>query len=140
MRYWDSSALVPLLIAEPASERVRGWLEKDASIVTWVWTRVEIAGAIERRARDGALTRALRREALDRLEAFSASWDEVTDVLAVRSRALAILRRQPVRAADAAQLGAALLVAEPEFARLPFACLDEGLAAAAEREGLTVLV
>ena len=29
MRYWDASALVPLIIEEPSTELVHGWLEKD---------------------------------------------------------------------------------------------------------------
>lgn len=139
MRYWDASALIPLVIAEPATKRVRSWIERDASIVTWAWTRVEITGAVERRAREGLLSRQQRRDALARFDALASAWDEVTDVLAVRTRAIPLLARHPLRAADAAQLGAALLVTEPDFTAVPFVCLDERLAAAAEREGLIVL-
>lgn len=138
MRYWDASALVPLVVAEPGTNAVRSWLESDASIVTWAWTRVEIVSAVERRAREGSLSRQQRRDALGRFEALADAWDEVTDVLAVRARAIPLLARHPLRAADAAQLGAALLVAEPDYG-VPFVCLDERLASAAEREGLTVL-
>ena len=60
MRYWDASALVPLVVAEPQSGRVRGWLAEDDGIVTWAWTRTEIVGAIERRTREGSLTRSQR--------------------------------------------------------------------------------
>ena len=139
MRYWDASALVPLVVNEPVTKLVRSWADDDPSIVTWAWTRVEIVGAVERRARDGSLTRAQRREALARFEALAEAWDEVTDVLAVRARAIPVLARHALRAADAAQLGAALLVTEPDHGAVPFVCLDERLATAAEREGLTVL-
>ena len=64
----------------------------------------------------------------------------MADLLAVRKRALSLLARHPLRAADAAQLGAALLVAEhlpPDFT---FVCLDDRLGEAAEREGLQVLL
>jgi len=54
-------------------------------------------------------------------------------------RALPLLARHPLRAADAAQLGAALLVADPDPASLVMVVLDRRLAAAAEREGLVVL-
>ena len=108
MRYWDASALVPLVVAEPDSELVRMWLSEDDQIVTWAWSRTEITSAIERRAHDGSLSRHQRREALRRFEAFAESWDEVTELLAVRSRANALLARHPLRAADAGQLGAAL--------------------------------
>lgn len=136
MRYWDASALVPLVISEPSSETVRAWLSDDERIVTWAWTRVEITSAVERRARQGLLSRAQRRDALGRFEALAETWDEVTDVLAVRSRAIPLLARHPLRAADAAQLAAALLVSEQVVDGFAFVCLDETLTSAAEREGL----
>ncbi len=139
MRYWDASALVPLIVAEPDSDRVRGWLSEDDHIVTWVWTRTEITGAIERRTREGLLSRRQRREVLDRLAALAGRWDEVTDVLAVRSRADALLARHPLRAADAGQLGAALLVQEQLAGSLTFACRDRRLLSAADLEGLRIL-
>jgi hypothetical protein len=66
-------------------------------------------------------------------------WDEVEDLAAVRSRAMALLSRHPLRAAEAAQLGAALLAAEADPSSMTFVCLDEPLALAAEREGFRVL-
>ncbi|MCY3810016.1 MAG: type II toxin-antitoxin system VapC family toxin [Gemmatimonadetes bacterium] len=138
MRYWDASALVPLVVSEPGSRLARSWLLKDDHIVTWAWTRTEITSAIERRAREGALAWVERRAALDRLRGFAAGWDEVIDVLAVRTRANAVLARHPLRAADAGQLGAALLVSEQLTGPLVFLCLDQRLGEAAEREGLRV--
>ncbi len=139
MRYWDASALVPLVVAEERTREVRGWLAEDPSVVTWAWTRVELASAVERRAREGALSRSERRTVLDRFDEFAAAWDEVVDLFAVRARARALLARHPLRAADAAQLGAALLVAEDDPASATFVCLDDRLALAAEREGMRVL-
>ena len=139
MKYWDASALVPLLVAEPGSSAVRNQLAEDRHIVTWAWTRTEIVSAIERRAREGPLSRPQRRELLDRLAAFADSWDEVTEILAVRSRANALLARHPLRAADAGQLGAALLVQEQLAAPLSFVCLDSRLAYAAELESLRIV-
>ena len=136
MRYWDASALVPLLVAERDTELVRSWLSDDDRIVTWAWTRTEIVGAVERRTREGSLSRSQRREMLRRLDAFARSWDEVTDMLAVRSRANALLARHPLRAADAGQLGAALLVQEQMAGVLDFVCLDRRLSSAAELESL----
>ena len=139
MRYWDSSALVPLIADEPRTGDVRRWLSDEPAVVTWAWTRVEIVSAIERRAREGRLTRSERRLALDRVAAVADTWDEVTDIVAVRARALPLLGRHPLRAADAAQLAAALLVRDELAAPLTFVCLDERLTTAAEREGLATL-
>lgn len=140
MRYWDASALAPLVIAEPTSSRVRAWLEEDPQIATWVWTRVELISAVERRARRAEIDRSQRRAALDRFAALAELWDEVVDPLPVRRKAESLLARHPLRAADAAQLAAALLLAEEDPASLTFVCLDERLSIAAEREGLRVLV
>ena len=129
---------MPLVIAEPNSDSVRAWLSDDDHSVTWAWTRTEITSAIERRARDGELSRAQRREALGRFDQFADSWDEITDVLAVRARASPLLARHPLRAADAGQLGAALLVRKQLAGALIFACLDTRLALAAEQEGLRI--
>lgn len=139
MRYWDASALVPLVIAEPATEQVRSWLSEDPHIVTWTWTLVEITSAVERRARDGTITWGQRSATLDRLGDLAGRWDEVTDALAVRRRALLLLARHALRAADAAQLGAAQLVAEAGASAMAFVCLDSRLSLAAEREGLRAL-
>ena len=139
MRYWDASALVPLIVAERDSDLVRGWLSEDDHIVTWVWTRTEITGAIERRTREELLSRLQRREVLERLGVLAGSWDEVTDVLAVRSRANALLARHALRAADAGQLGASLLVQEQLAGPLTFACRDQRLSSSADLEGLRIL-
>jgi len=139
VRYWDASALVPLVAADAQTEAARGWLREDQTVVTWAWTRVEIVSAIERRSRDGQLTRAERRLALDRFDALADAWDEVTDILAVRARALPLLGRHPLGAADAAQLGAALLIRDELGTPPAFVCLDNRLATAAEREGLPIV-
>ena len=139
MRYWDTSALVPLFVAEPTTDAARSWLHEDGVIATWAWTRVEITSAVERRTRDGDLSREQRRSIMSRLDGFSATWHEVVEMLAVRSRSMSVLARHPLRAADAAQLGAALHVQEQLGAPLQFVSLDRRLAEAAEREGLAVV-
>ena len=139
MRYWDASALAPLLVSEEGSDASLEWLEQDGQIVTWLWTRAELASAIERRTREGTLSRLQRRQVLARLDSLAESWEEVADAVAVRSRAINLLARHPIRAADAGQLGAALLVQDHLTGPLVFVCFDRKLALAAEMEGLQVL-
>jgi predicted nucleic acid-binding protein len=139
LRYWDASALLPLIVAERGSELVDGWLRSDDVICTWGLTRVELASAIERRAREGVLNRTQRREALKLVTDLTAAASEIVDLEAVRVRAVSVLARHALRAADAAQLGAALLVCEAGLPNLEFVCLDRRLADAAVREGLDVL-
>lgn len=128
-----------MVLDEERSDLVQGWLDEDDIVTTWAWTRVEVVGAIERRAREGGLTRDGRQAALVQAANLAAKWTEIVDLTAVRKRALNLLARHPLRASDAAQLAAALFVAEDDPASLVFVCLDERLADAAEREGFTVL-
>jgi uncharacterized protein with PIN domain len=139
LRYWDTSAIVPLLLEERGSALARAWLEDDPQIVTWALTRLEIAATVERLARDGVISAGERRRIHEAFERFSAMWAEVTDILATRSRAMALLARQVLHSADAAQLGAAWLAAEGDPTALEFVCFDRALAGAAEREGFRVL-
>lgn len=134
MRYWDASALVPLAVAESASDRLRA-LARGGEIVTWCLSAVEIASAIERRARDGSLAVAGRRVALETLHDLSASWIEITAVAAVRDRACRLLAVHRLRSADALQLAAALVAAGDRPAGHEFACTDARLSEAANREG-----
>src|SRR5204862_8192376 len=66
-------------------------------------------------------------------------WSEVTAVELVRRQAERIVETHPLRAADALQLGAALVAAEDDPATLEFVTLDRQQALAAEREGFRVL-
>jgi uncharacterized protein len=139
VRFWDSSAVLPLIVKEAGSELCMKWLKEDATMLLWGLTRVELVSAIERRARDGALSSPQRKEALARVQRLANAAHEMTDLTAVRARATSLLARHSLRAADATQLGAALLISDPNPASLTMVVLDTRLAEAAEREGLDVL-
>jgi len=139
VRYWDASALLPAIVTESGSELVDEWLRSDDSVCTWGLTRIELVSAIERRAREGVLNASGRRTALKLVADVCAAATEVLDLEAVRVRAASVLARHALRAADAAQLGAALVVVEGGLRALPFVCLDRRLADAAAREGFDVL-
>lgn len=139
MRFWDASAVLPLIVEETGSALALAWLREDQDMMLWGLTRLELASAIERRTREGSLRPADRAAALRRAQRLADDAHEVVDLAAVRSRGSAVLARHALRAADAAQLGAALLIADPEPASLSMVVLDRRLAAAAEREGLNVL-
>ncbi len=138
MKYWDASALVPLFVQEPGTKLARAWLEEDPEIVTWGLTSVEMQSAIERRAREGTIAAQARRTLLEAVEELSGVWDEITDLLTVRQHALSLIARHPLRAADALQLGAALVVSEGKPSSVTFVCFDANLADAAQREGFDV--
>ena len=136
MRFWDSSALVPLLLAQPRTERAKRLLEEDAEPVVWWGSAVECASAIARLHRDGHLSGRDEQAARALLESLRSSWFEVQPGDSVREQALRLLRLHPLRAADALQLAAAL-----EWAGAPpdggFVTFDDRLREAAQREGFT---
>jgi len=139
VRFWDASAIVPLLFAEPEREALLGALERDAEMLVWWATPVECASAIARREREGVLELAQASAALERLRALAAAWHEVLPSDAVRNAAQRLLRVHALRAADSLQLAAAVVAAEGEAPSLEFVCLDERLSAAATREGFVLL-
>lgn len=53
MRFWDSSAVVPLLVAQPGSAEADGWLGDDGRVAVWTLTPTEIASAVRRLVREG---------------------------------------------------------------------------------------
>jgi predicted nucleic acid-binding protein len=73
-----------------------------------------------------------------RLANLESAWHEVAQYDAVRSRARRLLEAHPLRAADALQLGAALVVVEDRSEGVELVTFDERLADAAEKEGFTV--
>ncbi len=135
MRFWDSSAIVPLLVAEPARESVLARLVEDPEMVVWWGTPVECASALARREREGFLSASGATRALDRLRELSLAWNEVLPSEAVRGTAQRLLRVHPLRAADALQLAAAVVACEHEPLSFAFMSLDERLNEAAQREG-----
>jgi len=139
MRFWDSSAIVPLLVDEAARGGVLALLEADPEMAVWWGTPVECASAIARRERDGDLDSGVVSDALARLRALVPAWHEVQATEALRTSAMRVLRMHSLRAADALQLAAALAVSQGQPDALDFVCLDTRLGLAAEREGLRVV-
>ncbi len=139
MRFWDTSAVVPLLVPEAGSDRMTELMREDPGAAVWWLTWVECASALARLAREGGISRGDMGLATGRLAAAAAQWSEVPPTEPVRTQAQRLLRLHALRAADALQLGAALVLSEHDPSRLPFVTLDEQLARAAEREGFAVL-
>lgn len=139
MRFWDTSALVPLVVAEPESARAERWLKEDPAVVVWTLARVEVCSALARRRR--AEPQSARKLATARRELLAAweQWTEVTAVDVVRRHAERLVDTHPLRAADALQLAAAIVAAEELPSGLTFVTFDRQQADAAEREGFSVL-
>ncbi|MGQ0737351.1 MAG: type II toxin-antitoxin system VapC family toxin [Acidobacteriota bacterium] len=139
MRFWDASAIVPLLVAETTTKAVQGLAAADPAMLVWWASEVECASAIARLERDGALEADAVVAAFDRLKRVAEACHEVDPSDGIREAAVRFLRVHPLRAADAVQLAAAFVAAEQRPSSLELITLDERLAAAARKEGFAVI-
>ncbi len=140
VRFWDTSALVSLVVEEPRSAACRRLLKDKAGVVVWALTRTEMTSAVWQRARSGDLTSTSLTRALARIEAISRQWDEIADLELVRDRAERLLAQHSLRAADALQLAAALILTRDRPRGRDFVTTDGALAQAAAAEGFRVLI
>jgi predicted nucleic acid-binding protein len=137
--FWDSSALVPLLVPESRSSEIVALLRSDRAPSIWWASPVECESALQRRRREGILSPAELAEALARLGRLAEDVDVVAPTARLRERAGRALASHPLRAADALQLAAAIVWADDTAAGEVFICLDDRLREAARREGFELL-
>ena len=105
--FWDTSALIPLCVRQSLTPRAIA-LYKSHDVVVWWATPVEIASALARllgmqqiESGDCAKARKLARNLGD-------SWSVIQPSESLRARAVQLLDRFDLRAADSLQLAAAL--------------------------------
>lgn len=139
MRFWDSSAIVPLLVDEPRTQMLHNLIKSDPQTVVWWTTPIEVVSALARLSREDQITP-------EELTAMIGMLRNVTDACtivepqdALLTLAQRLLLAHPLRAADALQLSAALATVSEQPYEMPFVCLDKRLRDAALREGFEVL-
>jgi predicted nucleic acid-binding protein len=136
--FWDTSAIVPLCCSQPATAQGRRLRRELKRMVVWWGTPLEARSAFARLVRDGHLTSGDRVTAVRLLAQLRAAWDEMLPTEKVRSLAEELPDTYGVRAADAAQLAAALVWCRERPARRPFVCFDDRLRTAAAALGFSV--
>lgn len=134
MNFWDSSAVIPLLLGEKTTRSVREILAVNREMYVWWGTEIECVSTIARLEREGVAPRVIA-SALERLTGLSEDWSEITPGPLVRDTARRLLRVHPLRAADALQLAAATVLADQRPASVTIVTLDAWLRNAATREG-----
>ncbi len=139
MNFWDSSAILPLLVEEASTPSALAYYADNPGIVAWWGTPVECASALARLEREARLDSAGVTQALGQLNTLQAAWNEVQPLDGVRQIAQRLLRVHPLRAVDSLQLAAALLACEHRPQSWQFVCLDARLGLAAEREGFKLI-
>jgi predicted nucleic acid-binding protein len=136
--FWDSSALVPLLLPEDRSALLTSLLADDKETTIWWTTPLECQSAVYRRHRESPLPAASLSGATERLRALVELADTVAPTDELRRRAGRLVSVHPLRAADALQLAAALLWCEEQPHTEVFISLDGRLRDAARNEGFDV--
>ncbi|MDP2320578.1 MAG: PIN domain-containing protein [Acidobacteriota bacterium] len=137
--FWDSSALVPLLVPESQSVVLAALIADDKEATIWWATPLECHSALHRRHRDHPLPQSAMTSAIERIRTVVEHTDTVSPSDELRRRAARLLAVHPLRAADALQLAAALLWCEEQPHAEGFVSLDARLREAALKEGFTVL-
>jgi hypothetical protein len=139
VKFWDASAIVPLLISEATTQRLRSLAKRDPGMFVWWGSEVECVSAVARLGRSALLDAKGIGLAFRSLRQLAERWDEIEPSEVIRETAMRFLRVHPLRAADALQLGAAFIAAERRPSSLQFVTVDERLADAAQKEGFSVV-
>ena len=139
MKFWDTSALLPLCLKEPQTKRVQKLIDQDGDLVVWWGTLIEGYSAFARLRQEEVLSVEEERQSRQFLARLSSLWTELRPSNLVRDQAARVLLIHSLRAADALQLAAGLVWAGSQTASLEFVCLDHRLREAAYREGFQVV-
>lgn len=139
MKFWDTSAVVPLCVQEPNSATAREILTGDTAMVVWWGTRTECISALARRRREGVLTQADERAARQVMNVLAQAWMEIQPSETLRNLAERLLAVHTLKTADALQLAAAILSCRQVTAGQGLVAFDQRLRAAGYREGFAVL-
>jgi predicted nucleic acid-binding protein len=128
------------MVEEDRSVACRALHRTDRTVVVWVFTRTELTSAVRRLAREGKLGKGEVPLVLRRIDRLAKSWTEVDAIGPVRDRAERLLGAHALTAADALQLGAALVFVRDRPRDKAFVCADDRLIAAADAEGFDMVV
>ena len=137
--FWDTSAVALLCVHQPSTGQARRIAQRCRRLIVWWGTPVEARSAFVRLHREGDLTRAELADALHRLAAVRRVAGEILPTEEVRAEAEAVLDRYDLRAADALQLAAALVLCKGRPRDRVFVCFDRRLGEAAALAGFVVL-
>jgi len=138
MRYFDASALAKRYVREKGSVKVRRLLSSDVA-ATSRYSAVEIASALARRTREGAVSHDDRERTLAALQVDLSAMLIVELTSEVVIRAQALLQRHSLRSGDAVQLASCLHLREELEDDVSLVAFDERLVAAARKERVALM-
>jgi len=87
VKFWDASAIVPLLVAEAATRRLQALAAEDPDMLVWWGSEIECVSALARLERDAALNAQAMTLSLRRLRQLAAAWHKIDPSDAIREAA-----------------------------------------------------
>lgn len=111
MKFWDTSAIVPLLLEEENSQECRNLYRADPAVVVWQFTETEVVSAVMKASRSAPPL--LEAEELDRaharLDRLANRWEQVMvltegGLVEIRRRARRLMREHTMRQVVASRL------------------------------------
>ena len=109
MKFWDSSAVLPLIVEEASSDAMRKLFTKEDHLILWWGTEIECVAALARKEREGRLTSVQISCARRELKEIFYDAIEIHPSQKIKSVAERLLRTHPLHSADSLQLAAALV-------------------------------
>ncbi len=138
MIFFDSSALLPLFVAEVRSSQMQKIVQDDPSLVVWWGSTIECFSAFARLRRERIIDQMQEQEIRGHLLAVKRMWTEIQPGNDLKALAHQLLLLHPLAAADSLQLAAALVWADKLPSGHQFVCLHARLKDAARKEGFLV--
>lgn len=138
MKFWDTSALVPLVTREVRTPDVQRLLSQDGNVAVSFITPVELTSTMWRRGRRWIDQVAFRRS-LFKIAELEANWTTVDEHELVLKLARQLVTQYVLRTGDAIQLATAMIFVDGHPEDLPFVSLDNDLRRAATSERFVVL-
>jgi predicted nucleic acid-binding protein len=136
--FWDASGIVLLCVHQPSTAAARRFRTRLGPIAIWWGTSVEVRSALNRVHVEGGLSPTDLAAGLRRLSLINDASLEVTPSEAVRTLACSAIDGYGLRAGDALQLAAALVLCRERPRGRSFVCFDDKLAVAADLAGFIV--
>lgn len=134
--FWDSSALVKLLVEEPGRDLAVDLWNESTEVVASRLAIPEVSAALAAASRAGRLDEVADRSARRELARYLRALDIIEMTAEVTGRAAALASRHVVSGADAVHLASVLSLGSPEAL---VATWDRRLAVAAVASGLDVV-
>ena len=134
MRFWDTSALVPLIARELSTEAVLA-LHREDPVVVASTASIECVSAFVHKHRERAISDQQLLSLLAQLGELARAWNIGEPTSEVSALAEGLVEMHGLRAGDAIQLASA----RASGRAIDFVCIDRRLARAAAAEGHRVV-